>query len=818
MTSTFLGKWRLHPTNTNEGYAAYQPRPGQKPHFVNLLCLWFVNSDGGPYPADKETNIAFILRTDSKLCFLMNNGKHLGFGTGFVDTLAEATGFVFPGHDFRNLPPQFTSRIQSLHDGMFLFETLGHLISGVIENAGLRFAISQVTPPLTSVQASRKGDRGDFAWLDLTDVKLTNCSLKKAQFNNCIMVGTDFSGANLSGANLSHVDLSGVVANPIPELYLKPLAPPSPDNPRTNFAGSHLKQSFIGNDWSMLDLTGATILDLSSPLSSETKPLKVKQSILTDLNQRNLSDLSLQHASFDNSVLDNLNLNGADLTGASLIQASMHGTVLSNAILKNTTMTGAQLGSLAHLFTLPAGYENRLKSGPLLDTGLRNHFEEHGITLPQNATLNTAAPGRVWHLNDAENNLIYTMRREDESTELISVFGASVAASLVNAYMPDAVLTGANLYGVIASGAQLYGSKALVDGAAILERIEFDHANLSNLNLTQANLYGANLSGAHLFNAKFNKANLSPSADNVATNLSNANLQGAIFTGARLDKANLTNAAVAINVAIKAGEKRGGVYLFSLPYGNDDPATIEQYKSELTAAAATFFSLNPDGNADDLNTYLTALKSNNLTRLKIAFLKKKITLSKDAQIQFVEKDSVWQIVDGNKSYTLWTDPDERGNTELYAASSLTITQAGFRQRNTTLRFQISTLTDTPGQMWLLDNDSENPKNFSTGYVRFIVKLNGKVLDVYGTALRILRLGNNNKQEFKTETCQITTISQTNMDADTICPNGSSLGVNQARSGKKWDDLWLRAATPPRPPDCVPTDFNFCPPPPRKKED
>ena len=102
-------------------------------------------------------------------------------------------------------------------------------------------------------------------------------------------------------------------------------------------------------------------------------------------------------------------------------------------------------------------------------------------------------------------------------------------------------------------------------------------------------------------------------------------------------------------------------------------------------------------------------------------------------------------------------------------------------------------------------------------MKFIVKLNGKVLDVYGTALRILRMGDNNQEEFVTETCQITTISQTNMNADTICPNGATLSVNQARSGKSWDTLWLRATTPPRPPDCVPTNNNWCPPPTKKEE-
>ena len=823
MTSTFLGKWRLYiPTSwskiTLDSYVSYTPSTGKNTR--PATCLWGVMRNA--YPPGKETNIAFFLRDDSKLCFMLNNGKYVGGGLGFCHTLAEAIGFAFPGHDPGKLPTSFATKIQNLETNMFVFDArldaIWYLTSGMIEQSAPGFRLSQVTPPLASVQANGKGDGVDFSWLDLTGVTLANCSLKKAQLDNCIVVGTDFSGSHLAGANLSHLDLTRVVANPIPELYTKPLQPPSADNPRTTLAGSRLNQSLVDSDWSMLDLTGATILNLSKPLSTQTKPLQVKYSILTALNQNKLSDLSLQYAVFDNAVLDTVNLNGADLTNASLIQASMHGTVLSNATLKNANMAGAQLGSLAQLFTLPAGYDEHLHAGPTVGDALRNLFAHHGITLSETAALDKQAANRVWQLNDVGNDIIYTVRLEDESSQVLNVFAPTVSATLVNAYMPDAVLTGANLYGVIASGAQLYGSKARLDGAAILEKVEFNDANLSNLNLTQANLYGANLSGALLFNVKFNKAKLSPSADHVATNLSNANLQGADFTGAELFGANLTNAAVAIKVPTKASPQQGGVYLFSLPYSGDK-ATLQQYTTELTAAATSFFSLTPGGDKNALQQFLTALKSNNLAPLKVAFLKHKppITFSANAQIKLVEIDSVWQIVDGTQSYTLWTDVDEDGKTELYAASSLTNTQAGFKKRSMTLRWQASAAVDAPGQQWLLDNDSHNPQNSSTGYVKFVVKLNGAVLDVYGTALRILRMGDQNQQEFQTETCRITTLSQTNMNANTICPNGATLSVNQSGSGKSWDDAWLRAATPPRPPDCVPTDFNWCPQPAKKNE-
>lgn len=824
MTPTFLGKWKLSCLNPS-GYTAYTSSD-QPPNLSALIVV----THGSP---GKEANIGFILRSDSKLCFLLNNGKYVGssfFSFYFRNTLAEAIDFSFPGYDHLNLPTSFESEITVGPDRFIFSGGSFYLLAATV---GQPFQIAQMTPSLERIQARGSADGDDFAWVDLTGGTLDRVSLIGSDFSHsnltnfkflhCVMrraifdsftttLGTDFAGSNLAGAKLSQMDLTGAVANPLPELYIKPLQPPSPDNPRTSFAGSKLKHALIGNDWSMLDLTGTTILDLSSPVSSESNPLHANFSILTRLNQDNLSELSLQHAVFDNALLDGVNLNGSDLTKASFIQASMHGTVLSNATLKNANMTGAQLGSLAQLFTLPDGYEALLNAGPAVNAELRDQFAQKGITLSETGALNALAAERVWELNDQENEITYTVRKEtrSDSTQVLTVYMPAVSASLVGAYMPDAILTGANLFGITASNIQFYGSKARLDGSAILEHAKFSGSNLSTVNFTQAQLHGANLSNCHLFNAKFNKANLSPSFHGGVVDLSSANLQGADFTGAQLYGANLTNAAVAINVPTKFNAKQGGVYLFSLPYSGDI-VTLDQYTTELSAAAASFFSLNPDGDEPTLQEYLTALKTNNLTSLKIAFLRHRITLSADAQIQTVETDSVWQIVDGAKSYTLWTGPDQRGNTELYAASSLTRMRAAFKRSKLILRWQASVSVDIPEQQWLLDNDSENPHNFSTGYVRFIVKLNGNVLDVYGTALRILRLGAQNQEEFFTESCQITIVSETNMNAVTILPNGATLSVNQSRSGKPWDNTWLRAASPPQPPTCVPTNFNWCPP-------
>ena len=883
MPGTFLGKWTIYIPATPElnipwGYASYTDGRQQDD---GTFLGWY---NGPQTPPPKLALIAFIQRADGKLCFLLNNGQYVGFNGMFlwVSTLESATAFGFPGHNQQSLPTPFAGPIQFLGDGTYLGVLWGFFIAGQ-DATTESFTMTQITPTLPSVQASGNGDGLDFAWVDLTGATLEKVSLVKADFshcnltnakftnvnftgailtnanltgatynncvldgallNNCTLTNTNFTGSTLLGTHLEgstfqgtilsntrvagaifkESDLTSVIADPIPQFYNVPLAPPSPTNPRTTLSGCRLNLSLIASDWSMLDLTSATILGLSSPLSSATKPLKATYAILKGLNNNNLVGLSLQSAVFNNAVLDGLGLNtsGAhisDLTNASFIQASMHGTNLSGAILKAANMTGAQLGSLGQLFSLPASFEADLNAGSSVDAALRGQFTQHDITLSATATISVLAPNRVWQLNDVGNSVIYTIRLETNAsnTQILTVYAPATSASLIDAYMPDAVLTGANLYGVLASGAQFYGGNARLDGFAILERAELNDANLSNLNLTQANLFGANLSGAQLFNAKFNKANLSPSADGVATNLSGANLQGADFTDAQLLGTNLANAAVAVNVPTKANPTQGGIYLFSLPYVTDTH-TLQQYTAELNAAA-TLFSLNPNGDAATLQKFVTALETNNLGPIKTAFVKHQppIVLSNNAQIQTIDVGTVWQIVDGPLSYTVWEDLDENSNTELYVAPSLTITRAAFQQNNIALRWQASAAIDTAGQQWLLDNDSENPQNFSTGYVKFILSLNGSVLDVYGAAVRVERLGDNQQLQMDTENCNVTALAVTNMNGQTVCPNGTALSVNQ-QSGENWDKLWLRAATPPKPPACVPTDYNWCPSTSRTKE-
>ena len=400
----------LGPQFYTDGWGAYEPSgPLPNPDNGWCVWYTHNVWGDGPYLPGPETNTALILRADGQLCFLLNTGQYVGFQFDifpFVATLEQGSGFAFPGHDFHKLTTPFNAPIQTTADGTLLGDLWGALVAGQDQDSGIVFNISQVTPTLASVQTSGNGDGLDFAWVDLTGATLQTVSLVKADFshcnltnakftnvnftgailtnanltgatfnnctmdgaflNNCTLTNTNFTGSNLLGTHLEGAtfqgtvlsktrvagavfkqsDLTSVIADPIPQFYNIPLAPPSATNPRTTLSSCRLNQSLIANDWSMLDLTGSTILGLSSPLSSATKPLKASYAILKGLNNNNLVGLSFESAVFDYAVLDGLGLNtsGArisDLTGASFTQASMHGTNLSGAILKGANMTGA---------------------------------------------------------------------------------------------------------------------------------------------------------------------------------------------------------------------------------------------------------------------------------------------------------------------------------------------------------------------------------------------------------------------------------------------------------------------------------------------
>ena len=102
-----------------------------------------------------------------------------------MNALDDATGFAFPGHEIHQLPETpFTDALQNTQSGLVLKIYFGQFAS-FQEWPAVSFTMSQVTPPLSRIQASGKGGGLDFAWVDLTGIVLDKVSFVKADFSCC---------------------------------------------------------------------------------------------------------------------------------------------------------------------------------------------------------------------------------------------------------------------------------------------------------------------------------------------------------------------------------------------------------------------------------------------------------------------------------------------------------------------------------------------------------------------------------------------------------------------------------------------------------
>ncbi|EDS3043234.1 pentapeptide repeat-containing protein [Salmonella enterica] len=134
------------------------------------------------------------------------------------------------------------------------------------------------------------------------------------------------------------------------------------------------------------------------------------------------------------------------------------------------------------------------------------------------------------------------------------VWITSMRESGSRAYLRDANLRGADLYGANLRGADLYGAN--------LRGADLYGANLRGADLCGADLYGANLRGADLCGADLCDANLY-GANLRGADLRGANLRGADLRGADLRGANLCGADLPDLTFVILGEK----YFISITNG-----------------------------------------------------------------------------------------------------------------------------------------------------------------------------------------------------------------------------------------------------------
>ena len=670
----------------------------------------------------------------------------------------------------------------------------------------------------------------------ITKTDFTGADLTGAIFTTAVVRSINLTDANLTGARMSNANLT----NPTIDLTDATISA------KTNFTRAKMQYvDLSGHDLQHVDMA---YTDLTGSRLDRTI-----------LSQAELSYADLTSATLTGSIaMHGTNFANATLTGADLTGAQMGSISLLFRVTDPTSVTN---------------FKNALNAGDV--AAVKAIFLANGITLPATVIIEPSpyAPGRVWDVRTDQT--VYTVRLEQVSgADTMGVYDQVTAAILTNAFMKGAILTSANLYNVRASGVQLYGG-AKLDGNTILERAQFDNANLGNINLKQANLYGANLDYAVLTNAQFQGADLSLDAGGGQTSLERANLQGADFSDAVLDDAIFTDAAVSVLNEVTAGtdgvwlfsatatdtllaEIRGATQQFNLdmvllPYLQ--PGTVQQpiriafQDQGITLGAGALVTVQASGPswtlADgattyainegcDLQTYQPALavqKGSSATLLftlplslekdlvsgpaddavRAAFLKNGVTLGSDARVTAFLRATDWQIVDTAATYAVWLGIDESCNFALTVRPVMPNVTETFSNHSTPLGRR-ATVAAAGDDRWQIDNDSNNPYNPVTNYIRFTV-INNKIdgmLDIFGAAMRVLRAAAAGQMEYHNIRCDATVLSQDVLTDSTVCPNSLRTEVN------KKDHIpfkkWMRAKELPKAPSCVPSadGYYYCP--------
>ncbi|WP_036771027.1 pentapeptide repeat-containing protein [Photorhabdus australis] len=379
----------------------------------------------------------------------------------------------------------------------------------------------------------------NFTGAIMTLVNLQNTTLQTSNFSQATLVGTDFTEANINHVNFSGANLT---------------------NARLSLTTGYSQLNLSDSTLLATVLTGMDLVDAT--ITAKTNFTQAQMDGV-NLSKQKLDQVVFLMASMKKVNLDFTSLNGAVLVGANLAGATVLGNVslvganLSNASLENVNLTGAQFGALSTVTYLDEADAQALDNQQLPEQLRQMLYQGKGVIYGQAEVL-VRQPGQNW-LVEHEGKPLFIHYQNGQLN--VAQDNGGNAAILANTFMPNAILTGANLYAVDMSGAHWYGSNARADNAN-LEQVNLSNANLATMNFTQARLYGANLSYANLVNTDFSKAMLELTQGLKPASLAFASIQGTIFTEAKLTGANLTNGAVALPFE-EAGKKLTGVPLFS---------------------------------------------------------------------------------------------------------------------------------------------------------------------------------------------------------------------------------------------------------------
>jgi uncharacterized protein YjbI with pentapeptide repeats len=541
---------------------------------------------------------------------------------------------------------------------------------------------------------------------NMTALMLTGIDMHHADLSGAILAGANFDGAIMYGVKFDKTDLTSTQFGANPIFRAPNGGPPSATNPRTSFVDATLPASVIGVDWSMMDLTNTTLVNLGQDLSG----LNAEYAVISGTSV-NLSGATLIGANFANSDL------AVGFSNAYFSEKpSEPVATFESAILRNANFSGAKL--------VGANFKN-----------------------VQGARTDTAR-----------------------------------GANFSSAYMVNAVLTEANLVKTSFAGAQLYGA-ALLDHAD-LQEVDFSNSILAGLNFNQAHLRGAVFDGAILINASLREVDLTPTIEGNATRFVGANLIGADFRGAHLNSANLDSAVIALDQ---------GVPLFTVK-------NLVQWQ--------------PDLDKNLLSTELQAVFQDRGYQLRGSAEAYVVT---EASEWALEQDPTYDLTFDSKLDQLSVAISEVVLFTLQDASDLvSALNAGtlpselvkaIESRGATLESSADVDVVNAGSSWSLTQ--VQPEIDATGYTSFFLSGAGGDLIVFGTELLVSRLGPDNRLQLEIVDVELTKLTPDELGPNTVCPNRATYADNVA--GKvTWMEM-MTAASPAKPPVCVPSPDRWCSP-------
>jgi uncharacterized protein YjbI with pentapeptide repeats len=467
----------------------------------------------------------------------------------------------------------------------------------------LRGVEDQATLHNVDLSKASSADHVTFDRADLAEVNFSGCNLampafklsrlNKVNFARCTMRDPDFTGslvsltsfqnaslgqacfkdALISGSDFSGVDLTA--AMDIPTLT-------STETQPMIFANAKVRVSFLGEDWSWFDLTGATILDLQN--IAQGSPLKAQYAKLTKLNGGNLAKLKLLPKSdFTGATFDHLDLSGADFTGVIISGASFAGANLTGATLARVQAHGAHFGALSLVFTLDVELERALVTNDV--EKIKDAFAGGHISLSAPVTLTQESA--IWQVSSTSPPATYLVTldpaAEGTGKSAIYLYNDGVRVSLDDASASTfntnngqqlialfqkhsvsiggtvSVVTETTSWNIVDSKSQSFTVRKQTNSKGIvvlgvyesMEPANLSYAFMPDADLSDAVLFGVNASYCHLYGdnaslasatleeANFSNANLAKIVLEKSTQLLGTNLTGAILIDANLKGATI---------------------------------------------------------------------------------------------------------------------------------------------------------------------------------------------------------------------------------------------------------------------------------------